>query len=370
MTILAIWGIYNLLTIEKKALFFTGFFIAIFWFYWFALSLKYYDLNYLFLPLILGLALFYGFIFYLFALIDKISFRMLMLFAFLFFAPFGFDWLKLELIFINTYIGSTKLAFVLVLFFVYFLIKLKRFKILAFLPLFLAFDFGDGKFIDKTKAKIYMAQMNLSQEIKWDKKYLKMINENNLNEIFKAIENKYDLVVLPEIAFPLALNKNPELFNLLLELSEYIDIISGSLYVENNEIFNASYHFSKKNVKIAKKVVLVPFGEEIPLPKIFVDFINETFYGGAKDYSKAKKATDFEIMGEKYRNAICYEGTTDKIFEDLADTRYMIMISNNAWFVPSIQPTLQHLLLKYYSKKYGVTIFHIANGSENRIYRP
>ncbi|WP_266096207.1 hypothetical protein [Aliarcobacter cryaerophilus] len=25
---------------------------------------------------------------------------------------------------------------------------------------------------------------------------------------------------------------------------------------------------------------------------------------------------------------------------------------------------------KYYSKKYGVTIFHVVNGSENRIYRP
>ena len=48
----------------------------------------------------------------------------------------------------------------------------------------------------------------------------------------------------------------------------------------------------------------------------------------------------------------------------------MIMISNNAWFTPSIEPTLQHLLLKYYSKKYGVTIFHVVNGSENRIYRP
>ena len=28
----------------------------------------------------------------------------------------------------------------------------------------------------------------------------------------------------------------------------------------------------------------------------------------------------------------------------------MIVISNNAWFIPSIEPTLQHLLLKYYSK--------------------
>ena len=109
------------------------------------------------------------------------------------------------------------------------------------------------------------------------------------------------------------------------------------------------------------------FGEEIPLPKFFVDLINDIFYNGATDYSKASSPTDFIIQGEKYRNAICYEGTTDKIFENLGDTKYMIMISNNAWFTwftPSAssfkillnQKTLQYFvvkhlkLLKYYKK--------------------
>ena len=98
--------------------------------------------------------------------------------------------------------------------------------------------------------------------------------------------------------------------------------------------------------------------------------INNIFYEGASDYSKALAPTDFIIKGEKFRNAICYEATTDKIFENLNDTKYMIAISNNAWFIPSIEPTLQDLLLKYYSKKYGVMIFHMVNGSPNKIYRP
>ena len=105
-------------------------------------------------------------------------------------------------------------------------------------------------------------------------------------------------------------------------------------------------------------------------PKFLVDLINDIFYNGAQDYSKASEATDFIIKGEKFRNAICYEATTDKIFENLGDTKYMIAISNNAWFTPSIEPTLQHLLLKYFSKKYDVNIYHVVNGSPNRIYRP
>ena len=177
-------------------------------------------------------------------------------------------------------------------------------------------------------------------------------------------------MVLPETAFTTVLNKNVMLLEKLKELSYKIDIITGGLYVEDNQIYNASYHFSKGEVAIAKKVVLVPFGEEIPFPKFFVDLINKLFYNGAQDYSKASEPTDFVIKGEKFRNAICYEATTDKIFENLGNTEYMVAISNNAWFTPSIEPTLQHLLLKYYSKKYDVNIYHVANGSSNRIYRP
>ncbi|MBL3520535.1 apolipoprotein N-acyltransferase [Arcobacter lanthieri] len=369
-TILGLAGIYLLLTIPKKALFYAGFFTGIFWCYWMAVSLQYYGIAYVAPLLILGIGLVFGIIFFLFAIIDKITFRIFMVFAFLFVSPFGFNWLKLELLFVDSYISTTKIAFALVLLSMYFVIKLKRAKVLAILPLLFTLNFGSGEFIDTTKAKIYMPQMNIQQDLKWQKESLDDLIKYNLHQVFEAIENKYDLVILPETAFPIALNRYPQIDIMLKELSNEIDIITGALYVENNKIFNASYHYSKEKVQIAQKVVLVPFGEKIPLPKFFVDLINKVFYNGAQDYSEADNPTDFEVLGEKYRNAICYEGTTDKIYENLDDTRYMIMISNNAWFTPSIEPTLQHLLLKYYSKKYGITIFHTANGSKNRIYRP
>ncbi|RBQ27486.1 apolipoprotein N-acyltransferase [Arcobacter sp. CECT 9188] len=369
-TILGLAGIYLLLTIPKKALFYAGFFTGIFWCYWMAVSLQYYGIAYVAPLLILGIGLVFGIIFFLFAIIDKITFRIFMVFAFLFVSPFGFNWLKLELLFVDSYISTTKIAFALVLLSMYFVIKLKRAKVLAILPLLFTLNFGSGEFIDTTKAKIYMPQMYIQQDLKWQKESLDDLIKYNLHQIFEAIENKYDLVILPETAFPIALNRYPQIDIMLKELSNEIDIITGALYVENNKIFNASYHYSKEKVQIAQKVVLVPFGEKIPLPKFFVDLINKVFYNGAQDYSEADNPTDFEVLGEKYRNAICYEGTTDKIYENLDDTRYMIMISNNAWFTPSIEPTLQHLLLKYYSKKYGITIFHTANGSKNRIYRP
>lgn len=369
-TILGLLALYFLLIIPKKALLISGFMTGILWCWWMAVSLQYYDLVYLTPVILICIGTVFGIIFYFFALFDRLTFRILTIFAFTFFAPFGFNWMKFELLFIDSYIGIDKVSFFLVLVSFYFIIKLKRFKILGIIPLLFALSFPKGQYIQNPNAKIYMPQMNVNQNLRWDKQYKSTLEQQNFDEINNAINQQKELVVLPETAFTTALNRNEILLQKLKELSFKIDIITGALYVEDNQIYNASYHFTKGQIQIAKKVVLVPFGEEIPFPKVVVDFINKVFYNGAQDYSKASEPTDFVIKGEKFRNAICYEATTDKIFENLGNTEYMVAISNNAWFTPSIEPTLQHLLLKYYSKKYDVNIYHVANGSSNRIYRP
>jgi len=47
----------------------------------------------------------------------------------------------------------------------------------------------------------------------------------------------------------------------------------------------------------------------------------------------------------------------------------MILLSNNGWFTPSTEPTLQKLLLQYYSKKYGTTVYHSVNMSESYVVK-
>jgi apolipoprotein N-acyltransferase len=369
-TILGLLALYFLLIIPKKALLISGFFTGVLWCWWMAVSLQYYDLVYLTPVILIFIGIVYAIIFYLFAFFDRLTFRILTIFAFTFFAPFGFNWMKFELLFVDSYIGISKLDFFLVLVTFYFIIKLKRFKVLAIIPLLFTLNLPKGEYIQNPIAKIYMPQMNVDQNLRWDKKYKSTLDEQNFEQINNGIDLQKDLVVLPETAFTTVLNRNEALLEKLKELSYKIDIITGALYVEDSQIYNASYHFSKGEVEIAKKVVLVPFGEEIPFPKFLVDFINKIFYNGAQDYSKASAPTDFTIKGEKFRNAICYEATTDTIFENLGDTKYMIVISNNAWFTPSIEPTLQDILLKYYSRKYNINIFHVVNGTDNKIYRP
>lgn len=369
-TILGLVSLYFIIKVEKKVLFFIGFFIGLLWFYWVGISFQYYDLTYLSPLIIFAFALTYGVIFHLIALYDHAIFRIIALCLLSFVQPFGFNWFIPELIFVDSYFPIGKEYFFLILSCIYMFIYLnKKIKLIAIIPLL--FILTNNKTpTEEPNIDITMPQLNVTQNSKWVKGNLSNIIKNNLDLIDKAIKEKKELIILPETAFPIVLNKEDLVRNKLEEKSKYIDIIVGAIFLENKQYYNATYHFSNSNFKIAKKVVLVPFGEEIPLPTFFVNLINDTFFNGAQDYKKADKATDFLIKDIKFRNAICYEATSDEIYQNLNGVKFVVATSNNAWFTPSIEPTLQKLLLKYFSKKYNVSIFHSINGSNNYIINP
>ena len=331
-TIFIIIAYILIITIDKKSLFFAGFFTGIFWFWWVSMSFRYYELTYLIPLIVLLFGIVYGVLFYLSAIINKIYVRAILFYCLTFIEPFGFNWFKPDLPLINTYFNTY------------------------------------NSNIDEPNLKIFIPQYDTPQELKWKKSYIPKLIEKNLKNIDMAIDNGYEVVILPETTFPIALNKHKELIGYLKEKSKKITIVLGALSYQNGNYLNSTFIFQNSQYKIANKVVLVPFGEAIPLPKFLADFINNNFFNGANDYISATKPTTFKIKNYKFRNAICYEATSDEIYKNL-DTNYIIAISNNSWFTPSIEPTLQKLLLRYYAKKYKVIIYHSSNGSANEIIK-
>jgi len=331
-TVLVLISYILFVILDKKSIFFTGFFIGILWFWWVSYSLVYYELIYLIPLVLLSFGLVYGILFYITAIVDNIFVRIVLIYCLTFIEPFGFNWFKLDLPLVNTYFSTYKSS------------------------------------IKKPPLDIYMPSYNISQDKKWDSKYLDEIININIRNIDFAIKNNYDLVILPETAFPVLLNKQKDLLKLLKEKSKYITIVTGALSLDNNQYLNSTYMFNKTKLTIANKVVLVPFGEKIPLPKVFVDLINKYFFNGASDYTSALNPSNFNINGTIFRNAICYEATTDTIYKNMKSS-YVIASSNNAWFTPSIEPTLQKLLLKYYAQKYNLYIYHSSNKSKNMIIK-
>jgi apolipoprotein N-acyltransferase len=359
-------AIYTFLTLDKIALFWGGFFSGILWFWWVSISFIYYDLSYLIPLVIIGFGLVYALLFLATSIFNKLYIRAILLFLLSFISPFNFNWFKPELIFINSYISSSKLSFAIVIFSIFLFIYLKNKKYRLLSLGLLIFTLNSSYIAPKLPPlKISMPQFNIDQNDKWDKKYINDILKINYARIDDAIKENYDVVILPETAFPMLLNLYDNHMKKLKNLSKSITIITGAMHKQNNQYHNSTYIFNNGNVKIAHKVVLVPFGEEVPAPKIITDFINKIFFDGAQDYTTAKDPTDFKIKNIKFRNAICYETTTNTIYKNTP--QYVISISNNAWFTPSIEPTLQKLLMKYYAKKYNVIIFAVSNKSKNNI---
>nr|WP_321266438.1 apolipoprotein N-acyltransferase [uncultured Sulfurimonas sp.] len=358
-TIFGVIALGLLLYIPKRSILIAGFLIGIFWFYWIGYSFKYNGVGYLAPFITLGFAIIYMLFFGVLALTNKVYIRAVLLFGLSFFEPFDWNWMQIELLFVDSYIGIFKYQLFLVLAALTLPYYLNfKYKNASILLLLLTLNFTPN--IDKNAPlEIKLVQTNITQDKKWTDEYL----EPTLNMIFKEIENAidkaYDVVVFPESVFPLYMNKNQKLIDKLLKYSQNITIVAGALYTDKGNNYNVTYMFQNSKFEMAKKLVLVPFGEYIPLPKFAQDFINNMFFAGQADFVTADKPTDFMIKGVKFRNAICYEATCSEIYE--GDVNYIIAISNNAWFAPSIEPTIQKLLMRYYARKNDTTIYHSAN---------
>jgi apolipoprotein N-acyltransferase len=359
-TLAALGALYGLLYAPRIMLPITGFWIGLLWFYWIGYSFQYYDLAWAKWLVTLGFGLVYALYFGVLGLSSNSWVRALLLFGLTFIWPMDFNWMQPELIFIESYIGFEKWQFAFLLLLLASMSLFSRWKKLLpllFLPFIVQHTHAP---LPIPPLKIKLISTTIPQDLKWQAFILEETINNNLNYIDEAIRQGYDLVVLPEAAFTIYMNENPMLMKILQKKSASIAILTGTLHAEKNLNYNVSYLFDHGKITVAKKMILVPFGEYIPLPSFLKGWVNREIFGGGADFVTANKPTDFVIKGVKFRNAICYEATRGELYTQ--DARYLIATSNNGWFQPSIEPTLQNLLIRFYARKNNSVVFHSANG--------
>ena len=380
-TILGLLALYLLLSANTAEWFVSGAFIGLFWFWWIALSLIHYHMVWAAPMEILIIMLTYGLIFGFIAwLSQKISslptphssllelfFKSLGLLTLSYIHPFSFDWFKPELMFVESYLGIEKFRFAMVLGAI--VLSLWRKHILFLVLVILAYSPTPSSVphIDKN---ITLLTTHTSVEDKWNEALHAQQFQALFQAIDQAIAEHKKLIILPESVFPVFLNRSEEVLEQLQNRAKHISIITGGLYWDGTTPRNSTYIFTNGKITVANKVVLVPFGEKNPLPDFLSKWINKIFYDGAIDYKASANVIDYKIDGKTYRNAICFEATSEKLYAKDKQGNHpenMIVLSNNGWFHPSIEPTLQKLLLQYYSKKYGTTIYHSINMSQSYI---
>ena len=381
---------------DKKVWFSYGFFIGILWFWWIGLSFQHYHMPWAIPFVILFVGLGYGIIFWMIAKISdfavgcctpttpktnlfkwccqgttpyiiSLTVKAIGLLLLSYIHPFGFDWLKPELVFIESYLGIEKWQFSTILSAL--VLSLWKKQYLYLLLILLAYQ-PTTKMIQSNAKNIQVVTTHTTVEDKWNTSQHTAQFAKLFASIDKAIDDNRTLIILPESVFPVFINRSQSLIDKLQAKAKHISIVTGGLYWDENTPRNSTYIFTHGKVTVANKVVLVPFGESNPLPDFLSDWVNKIFYDGAVDYKASKDVIDYTIDSITYRNAICFEATSERLYTKDKQGNYpknMIVLSNNGWFTPSIEPTLQKLLLQYYSKKYGTTIYHSVNMSPSYI---
>ena len=191
---------------------------------------------------------------------------------------------------------------------------------------------------------IALVQGNISQEMKWDRtnhpfimsKYMQL-SEDHLDA---------DIVVWPETAIPTYYTLVKDSF--IKELSETaqnnnVDFLVGVFTYDpsNGKVFNSVMALGE-GLSFYQKQHLVPFGEYIPFRGL-ISFLDRYIQIPMADLSEGEGRPLVSLKGYPVGASICYEAVYgNEVIEALPDAKFLINVSNDAWFGDSLAPH-QHL---------------------------
>ncbi len=162
-----------------------------------------------------------------------------------------------------------------------------------------------------------------------------------------TLASRSRLIVLPETALPLYLDRVPRFY--LEELAEHARAQGGDLLVgvpeslPDGRYFNSVVSLGTAPTQTYRKQHLVPFGEFVP-PGFgwIVEFLDIPL----SDFSRGETVqAPFEVAGQRVAVNICYEDAFgEELIRALPAATLLVNVSNDAWFGDSFAPW-QHLQL-------------------------
>ena len=199
--------------------------------------------------------------------------------------------------------------------------------------------------------KVALVQGNVMPDEKWDEQN-EAINVLLYDELSReAVKFKPDLLVWPETALPIYILQTPHYHEYVQTLidSLKIPVLTGIPYYDfdTEEKWNAAGLFlpGQTDVKVYKKIHLVPFGEAFPFDEIFPSLRKIELGQANWDEGKEIVIFDSKVL-PPFNVAICFES----IFPDLIrkfvvkGSQFIVVITNDVWFGPKSSP-VQHAMI-------------------------
>jgi apolipoprotein N-acyltransferase len=198
--------------------------------------------------------------------------------------------------------------------------------------------------------EVSLVQGNIDQNLKWNKHYQFETLDIYRSLTLSAIPAQGGLVVWPETAAPFYFERPETLREMVIELSRFAGraMLFGSPRYEDEDgrtsFMNSAYLLEPGGVIAGRydKVHLVPYGEYVPLRKLF-PFIGK-IVSGVGDFRPGKGFDPLENNGRRFGVLICYEGIFPEAARDYKRNRadLLVNITNDAWFGKTSAP-YQHL---------------------------
>jgi apolipoprotein N-acyltransferase len=191
--------------------------------------------------------------------------------------------------------------------------------------------------------RVALVQGDIPQTLKFEPEQKPMILERYRALTEAALVRHPELIIWPETATPDALRYDPESFALVTNLvaDSGANLLTGTIDITPDssppEEFNAAILVGPDGTVqgIYHKLHLVPFGEYVPLRKVFPFLKWLTPIPGSLE--RGHEFTVFEADGMRFGVVICFEDTIPELVRQfvLRHVDFMVNVTNDAWFKTS-----------------------------------
>lgn len=229
--------------------------------------------------------------------------------------------------------------------------------------------------------KAAVIQGNISSTEKWGFDWYERTEEKYIGLIEKAAADGAELVVIPETVFPVYIENNAKIRNLLSETAKKnsVTILVGTMTKDENECqrniivavtpdgeLHMENYYSKRH--------LVPFGEYVPWRDLFTAIYPPLSDVGMldNDFTPGEDPAVFDTGEYKIGSAICF----DSIFAELIrgsvnDGAELIAIeTNDSWFSDSAAVYMHEAQAKLRAVEAGRYVLRAANTGISAIISP
>jgi apolipoprotein N-acyltransferase len=213
-------------------------------------------------------------------------------------------------------------------------------------------------------------QGNIDQGVKWDSKHKEDILNTYKRLSVRASAGKPDIIIWPESSLPFiyGYDENPTAKFNEFQKSLNSGLLFGSVLAKNDKkgntlLTNSALLLSRdgKLLPAYDKIHLVPYGEYVPLKKLF-PFINK-LTAGSGDFVPGKEPVVMKSSFANVGTLICYEiifpGLVRKFVNNGADL--LVTITNDAWFRRSSAPYQHFSMAVFRAVENRVPVVRAAN---------